>query len=205
MNVSLNVVSSVVTLSAASKSKEVVFDNSGSSAVVALKGLVAGLSALNKQCVVRISLDSKQTVRAIKEWLPNWINNGFINSKGESVKDADLWSQFAELCNNHVVQYAWEHAEVNAEQEVENLPAVRNEEDVVDTVYNTDDYDFNYVMSYQGDDMNEQYDSFSDVMNLMNSAEVAQVEAAKESMSVVIFEEIEQSGLFKTFLCFYLN
>ena len=46
MNVSLNVVSGVVTLAAASKSKEVAFDNSGSSAQVALKGLVAGLSAL---------------------------------------------------------------------------------------------------------------------------------------------------------------
>ena len=196
MNVSLNVVSSVVTLSAASKSKEVVFDNVGSSAVVALKGLIAGLSALNKQCTVRITVDSKQTVRAIKEWLPNWINNGFINSKGESIKDAALWAEFAELCSKHTIQYAWEHAEANTGHEVANVPAVRNEEDVVDTVYNTDDYDFNYVMSYQGDDMNEQYDSFSDVMNLMNSAEVAQVEAAKESMSVVIFEEIEQSGLF---------
>ena len=78
MNVSLNVVSSVVTLSAASKSKEVVFDNSGSSAVVALKGLIAGLSALNKQCVVCITVDSKQVVRTIKEWLPAWIESGFI-------------------------------------------------------------------------------------------------------------------------------
>lgn len=196
MNVSLNVVSSVVTLAAASKSKEVAFDNVGSSAVVALKGLAAGLSALNKQCTVRITVDSKQTVRAIKEWLPNWINNGFINSKGESIKDAALWAEFAELCSKHTIQYAWEHAEVNAEQEASDVPAVRNEEDVVDTVYNTDDYDFNYVMSYQGDDMNEQYDSFADVMSLMSAAEVAQVEAAKESMSVVIFEEIEQSGLF---------
>ena len=196
MNVSLNVVSGVVTLAAASKSKEVAFDNVGSSAVVALKGLAAGLSALNKQCTVRITVDSKQTVRAIKEWLPNWINNGFINSKGESIKDAALWAEFVELCGKHNVYYAWEETPSNTEGEAADVPAVRNE--APETVYNTDDYGFDYPIPCQGDDMNmnEQYDSFADVMSLMSAAEVAQVEAAKESMSVVIFEEIEQSGLF---------
>jgi ribonuclease HI len=47
---------------------------------------------------IEIYSDSSYVVNAVNQnWLNFWKNNGFINSKGEEVKNKDLWLKFIKI------------------------------------------------------------------------------------------------------------
>lgn len=50
---------------------------------------------------IEIYSDSSYVVNAVNQnWLNFWKKNGFINSKGEEVKNKDLWLKFDDILNN---------------------------------------------------------------------------------------------------------
>jgi ribonuclease HI len=70
-----------------------------------LMAVIAGLEALKKKEVqLKIYSDSQYVVNAVeKGWLKNWIATNFKGGK----KNKDLWLRFAELANNHRIQFHW--------------------------------------------------------------------------------------------------
>lgn len=50
---------------------------------------------------IEIYSDSSYVVNAVNQnWLYFWKKNGFINSKGEEVKNKDLWLKFIQITSN---------------------------------------------------------------------------------------------------------
>ena len=70
-----------------------------------LMAVIAGLEALKKKEVrLKIYSDSQYVVNAVeKGWLKNWIDTDFKGGK----KNKDLWLRFAELADNHRIQFHW--------------------------------------------------------------------------------------------------
>lgn len=72
-----------------------------------LMAAIKGLEALNRPCIVDLYTDSKYLKQGMMEWLSQWKNNGWINSKKEPVKNADLWKILDELAIRHKIQWHW--------------------------------------------------------------------------------------------------
>ncbi len=67
-----------------------------------LKGVIEGLKALKKPCVVELYSDSSYVVRGINEWLKVWIKKDF-----QKVKNPDLWREFVEVAAPHEIRAHW--------------------------------------------------------------------------------------------------
>jgi ribonuclease HI len=65
------------------------------------------LSALTASANVVILTDSKYLRRCITEWLPKWRSNGWKNTRGQPIEDADLWIHIVKLIDNagHTVSF----------------------------------------------------------------------------------------------------
>lgn len=65
------------------------------------------LTALKARANVVIYTDSKYLRRCITEWLPKWRRNGWKNTRGQSVEDADLWIHIVQLIEDahHTVHF----------------------------------------------------------------------------------------------------
>lgn len=73
-----------------------------------LVAAVEGLSILTTPCEVTICTDSQYLAQAFNaNWLKGWQKNGWINSKGEPVKNADLWKKLLLLVAKHDVKWSW--------------------------------------------------------------------------------------------------
>lgn len=63
-----------------------------------LTAVISGLTLLTEPCNVTVYSDSAYVVNAFqKGWIDNWRNNGWKTSKGEPVKNPDLWQKLYEL------------------------------------------------------------------------------------------------------------
>ena len=67
-----------------------------------LLGVVEGLRALKEPCKVEVVSDSSYVVKAINEWLKNWIKRDF-----KKVKNIDLWKEYIEVSSSHNVHGTW--------------------------------------------------------------------------------------------------
>ncbi len=69
-----------------------------------LMAVIVALQALKKNnLTIKIYTDSQYVVNAVeKGWLNNWLRTSF---KGK--KNADLWSQYAQLAKQHQVNFTW--------------------------------------------------------------------------------------------------
>jgi ribonuclease HI len=69
-----------------------------------LLAVIVALQALTKNNLnINIFTDSQYVVNAVeKGWLNNWYRTDF---KGK--KNADLWSQYAELARGHKIKFTW--------------------------------------------------------------------------------------------------
>ena len=73
-----------------------------------LMGVIAGLEALNRPCVVTVVSDSAYVVKAFNEhWLEGWIKKGWKRGKNEPVKNQDLWKRLLTAMEPHQVHYTW--------------------------------------------------------------------------------------------------
>jgi ribonuclease HI len=73
---------------------------------------IVGLRALKEPCDVTIYSDSKYVVNAMtKSWALQWRRRGWKrkDQQGEyhDARNADLWQQMLDLCNQHRVKFEW--------------------------------------------------------------------------------------------------
>jgi ribonuclease HI len=67
-----------------------------------LTAVIEGLKQLKEPCDVHIVSDSSYVVKAINEWLSNWIKKDFAK-----VKNVDLWQRYLEAAKPHRVRATW--------------------------------------------------------------------------------------------------
>lgn len=72
-----------------------------------IMAVLEGLKALSEPCSVSVYSDSQYVLKAIKSWLPNWVNNGWRNSQKQPVANADLWQEMLPLLERHAVCVHW--------------------------------------------------------------------------------------------------
>ncbi|WP_294953320.1 ribonuclease HI [Sulfurovum sp.] len=67
-----------------------------------LRGVIEGLKLLKEPCEVKVVSDSSYVVKAINEWLENWVKKDF-----KKVKNVDLWKAYLEAAAPHQVHGIW--------------------------------------------------------------------------------------------------
>ncbi len=67
-----------------------------------LMAVIEGLKALKEPCDVTIYSDSSYVVKAINEWLKDWVKRDF-----KKVKNPDLWRAYLEAAKPHRVKAVW--------------------------------------------------------------------------------------------------
>ncbi len=73
-----------------------------------LMGVIAGLESLNRPCDVEIVSDSKYVTDAFnKNWIDNWIKNGWKKSDKKPVLNTDLWKRLLDAAKDHNVSFTW--------------------------------------------------------------------------------------------------
>lgn len=72
-----------------------------------LTAAIKGLEALKRASVVDLYTDSQYLRLGMTEWLPQWKQKGWRNSKKEEVKNADLWRILDELAKTHQIKWHW--------------------------------------------------------------------------------------------------
>lgn len=73
-----------------------------------LMGVITGLEALNKPCVVEVISDSKYVTDAFNaKWVDSWIKNGWRKSDKKPVLNADLWKRLLKAMEKHQVTFTW--------------------------------------------------------------------------------------------------
>lgn len=72
-----------------------------------LKGAILILEALKRPVAITITSDSRYLVDGMTRWVPGWLRNGWVNSKGDAVANQDLWHQLVRLADKHDVQWRW--------------------------------------------------------------------------------------------------
>ena len=72
-----------------------------------LLGVIKGLQALTKPCIVTVYSDSKYVVDAFNQgWVDKWVKNNWKRGK-EPVKNIDLWKKLLAAMEMHEVKYVW--------------------------------------------------------------------------------------------------
>jgi ribonuclease HI len=73
-----------------------------------LLACIEGLRALKRRCSVVLYSDSRYIVNGMtKGWAKRWQAKGWKLSDDRDVKNADLWQQLFELCQQHDVEFRW--------------------------------------------------------------------------------------------------
>jgi len=66
-----------------------------------------GLRALKKPCKVTVYSDSQYVVKAMREWIKDWVARGWKTASRKPVVNADLWQDMLNAVDNHSVQWKW--------------------------------------------------------------------------------------------------
>ena len=72
-----------------------------------LRAAIAGLSALNRACLVDLHTDSQYVRKGVTEWLAGWLRNGWRTSAKQPVKNQDLWRALHAAMRPHQVTWHW--------------------------------------------------------------------------------------------------
>jgi len=67
-----------------------------------LRGVIEGLKLLKEPCQVEVISDSSYVIKAINEWLEEWVKKAF-----KKVKNVDLWQEYLEVSAPHQVRGTW--------------------------------------------------------------------------------------------------
>ncbi|PDO11399.1 MAG: ribonuclease HI [Candidatus Reconcilbacillus cellulovorans] len=71
-----------------------------------LTAAIEALRRLKEPCSVRLFTDSAYLVNAFREkWVEKWVQNGWLNSRGEPVDNRDLWEELVRLLSVHRVEF----------------------------------------------------------------------------------------------------
>lgn len=73
-----------------------------------LLGVIVGLEALIKPCMVDVYSDSQYVVKAFTEqWIDGWIRENWRQGTKNPVKNIDLWKRLLEAKRQHQVTFHW--------------------------------------------------------------------------------------------------
>ncbi|HXV21473.1 MAG TPA: ribonuclease HI [Desulfuromonadales bacterium] len=72
-----------------------------------LTAAIAGLAALKRPCLVRLTTDSEYVKKGITEWIDGWVRRGWKNSQKKDVANRDLWERLLEESRRHQVEWCW--------------------------------------------------------------------------------------------------
>lgn len=72
-----------------------------------LTAAISGLEALTQSCTVTLYTDSQYVKNGITDWINGWRKNGWKTSKGQPVKNQDLWQRLDSAIQKHEVKWAW--------------------------------------------------------------------------------------------------
>lgn len=71
-----------------------------------ISAVINGLKALKEPCNVDIYSDSSYVVNSFKNnWIENWVQNGWLTSTKQSVKNKELWEELYSLTKVHNVTF----------------------------------------------------------------------------------------------------
>ena len=57
--------------------------------------------------VLHIHTDSQYVIKGMEWWTKNWVKNGWMNSKGEPVKNKELWQELLTASTGKSITYTW--------------------------------------------------------------------------------------------------
>lgn len=72
-----------------------------------LTAALEALRALGQACQVELYTDSEYLKNGITKWLSGWAKKGWLDSKGEPVKNADLWQALQPVVRQHQIEWHW--------------------------------------------------------------------------------------------------
>ena len=70
-----------------------------------LCAFLKSLKRLNASCIVNIYSDSIYLKNGIEKNLSTWKSNGYINAKGEQIKNIQEWKEIAKLISGHKIKF----------------------------------------------------------------------------------------------------
>ena len=99
-----------------------------------LMTIIEAMGRLTKQCDIHIYTNNKQIYNALAlGWIQEWEKNGWINSKGEKVKNDDLWKLLLFLANSDVTAVYGKHEyyewmERYIRENIDSIEVIENEQ-----------------------------------------------------------------------------
>ena len=70
--------------------------------------VIKALEALKKPCLVDLYTDSTYVKNAFeKNWIKNWINNGWKSKGRKPIANKDLWLRLIDVSQKHKVSWHW--------------------------------------------------------------------------------------------------
>jgi ribonuclease HI len=72
-----------------------------------LMAAIQALEALKRPCKVILTTDSQYVRQGITEWIEGWKRKGWRNSKGEAVKNKELWQRLEQATQDHDIDWRW--------------------------------------------------------------------------------------------------
>ena len=75
--------------------------------IMELRAVIEALKMLKIRCKVNIYTDSIYVKNGITDWINNWKQNGWKNSKRQIISNKDLWQELDNLTNKHEIEWFW--------------------------------------------------------------------------------------------------
>lgn len=72
-----------------------------------IMAVIQALSVLKEPCIAHIYTDSQYVQKGMTEWITAWKQRGWRTAAKKPVKNADLWQQLDQLCEQHQLQWHW--------------------------------------------------------------------------------------------------
>ena len=73
---------------------------------LALQLIRKSFAILTKTCCVRVYTECGHVLRTMQnQWLSQWRGKGWVNAKGKSVRNAELWNRCVELFDHHMTEW----------------------------------------------------------------------------------------------------
>ena len=74
-----------------------------------MTSVIKALSALKSPCNVTVYLDSMYVKNGITKWINGWKKSNWKNSKGQPVKNVDLWLELDDIISKsgHAIEWQW--------------------------------------------------------------------------------------------------
>ena len=92
---------------------------------VQLLAVAESLDALKSPCTVELITYSQYVIKGMTEWISVWLENGWLTSKRQPVKNADLWQRIYAASEKHQINFIWRQwdGDNDEDQRLHNLVA----------------------------------------------------------------------------------